>query len=127
MKNGKSLFCIGENDYTKYITVPSYKVNRSPVSIEWEDCNYVKHKVIKRWKVAGTFSLYFDDIESYKSFINDVNENTSGTDDINLTVYLNDCFEIYHGKFFLQMDLQNDMPFLGCHSHDTLSITIEEC
>lgn len=120
------LFKIGDNDYTRFITVPSYKVNREKETEEWTDVTKTKHKEIIRTRVKGDFSMYFDDVEELYSFLDDVENNTTTGNYVHAFVYEQKSREVVESDFFIDFSLINDKPFFKVRSHSPFTVTIEE-
>lgn len=125
--NEHSLFIVNGVDLTHNITVPSYKVNEFSVSSEWNDANEVRHKDVIRKRVKGSFTVMFDNITDYNNFLQLIDENTTSGDYIIATVFLNNKNRVVTRNFFIDMDPQNEVPFMGRRELDGFDIDIEEC
>lgn len=120
------LFKIGDNDYTQFITVPSYKVNREKEEVEWVDVTKTKHKEIVRTRVVGDFSMWFDDIDDLYRFLDDIENNTTTGNFIHAFVYEQKRRELVESDFFINFTLVNDKPFFKVKSHSPFTVSIEE-
>lgn len=120
------LFKIGDNDYTQFITVPSYKVNREKEEVEWVDVTKTKHKEIVRTRVVGDFSMWFDDIDDLYRFLDDIENNTTTGNFIHAFVYEQKRRELVESDFFINFTLINDKPFFKVKSHSPFTVSIEE-
>lgn len=125
--NEHSLFIVNGVDITQNITVPSYKVNEFSVSSEWNDANEVTHKDVIRKRVKGSFTVLFDNPTDYTNFLQLIDENTTPGDYVIATVYLNNKNRVVTRNFFINMEPQNEMPFMGRKELDGFDIDIEEC
>lgn len=121
-----SLFKIGDNDYTRFITVPSYKVNREKEIEEWTDVTKTKHKEIVRTCVKGDFTMYFDDIDELYAFLDDIENNTTTGNYIHAFVYEQKRRELVESDYFIDFSLQNDKPYYKVKSHSGFTVSIEE-
>jgi len=135
------LFKMGNTDYTRFITIPSYKVNSKPVTKEYTDINQVSHKQFIRNKVSGSFTLkFFDDnsypdvlttktaVENYQDFFNAYNNLKSANGLIELEVYINNLNQTKQIKAFMEMEPSNTLPYMndGTKSYDGFDVTITE-
>lgn len=121
------LFTIGIHDYTKCIKMPTYKVNEIDVYNEWIDANGKNHRDIYRTSIEGSFTLWFDDIELYEQFLNDINVVSKSLDGSCLfQVYLNNKLDVRKSNFYVDMQLVNVVPYFGSKVHDGFEVTIKE-
>lgn len=122
------LFILNDVDYTKNILMPSYKVQRQPVTKEWEDATYKKHKDLLRWRLEGSFTLYFDDVSEFQSFMTNLNNLRLISLDnyIPATLYDNDKMEQVTSYFDIKITLSNNLPYYGTKKHDGYEVEIEE-
>lgn len=122
------LLTIGIHDYTQCIKMPTYKVNEIDVYNEWTDANGTNHRDVYRTSIEGSFTLWFDDIELYEQFLNDISENVSKTTEgFNiLSVYVNNKNKLARGYFYLDIQIPNVVPYFGSKTHDGFEVTIKE-
>lgn len=121
-----ALFKIGDNDYTRFITVPSYKVNRKKETVEWVDVTKTKHKETVTSKLQGDFSMFFDDVQELYDFLDDVENNTTMGNFIHAQLYDNKSRLLVESDYFIDFELKNDKPFYRVRAHDPFTITVEE-
>lgn len=121
------LFMIGDNDYTKFITVPSYKMNYAPVFNTWTDANYVVHRDILRYKISGSFKLLFNSEEDLNNFLDDIfnNEDASGGF-VTVKVYVNNLSNQQEIDAYISYTLANDKPYYGVKEHEGFEVKVEE-
>lgn len=120
------MFVLNDVDYTQHILVPSYNVQRKPVTKEWEDATYTKHKDLLRWRLEGSFTIYFDDVGELGSFLDNLT-NMRGVDNyIEADLYDNDTRTLKHSFYSIDVSLVNDKPYYGRKKHDGYSVSIEE-
>ena len=121
------LFMIGDDDFTNFITVPSYKVNYGPVYNTWTDANYKQHRDILRYKVQGSFKLLFDTEEDLNRFLDDVynfEDITTGT--VPIKVYVNNLSNQQEIDAFISFAMANEKPYFGVKQHDGFEVKVEE-
>lgn len=56
-------------DFTSNIVAPSYDVNYEDVNEDWEDADYVTHRIVPRTRIKGSLELQFSTKLEYNSFI----------------------------------------------------------
>lgn len=79
-------------DFTRFITLPSYNVNYEDVEEDWEDADYVTHRIVPRSKITGSLELLFTDKYDYNNFIRLIRQNrvVNGAGYIRLRLQVND-------------------------------------
>ena len=121
------LFSINGIDYTSHITVSNpYTVNKEDVYEEWTDANYKKHKELLRSRVAGSFTMLFNDPNEYLSFLSLLNEMKEADGTTLASFYCNNIDDVVTSRYFITCTPANEMPFMGVKSISGLSITVEE-
>lgn len=112
-------------DFTKNITFGSYNINYEDVEEDWEDADYVTHRIVPRSKVTGSLNLLFTDRYDYNNFIRLIRQNrvVNGNGYVRLRLQINDDLDdfeefvdytedqlrrkkalIYDGSFFLKFE-----------------------
>ncbi len=137
--NGVQLFSIpttNENDeiinvdFTRFITVPSYKVLDNDEGEEWEDGNKRKHTEVVRTRVEGTFTMLFTDIRDFHNFFNLIEEKKIKTGDnsasVLCNVYVNNKDIIKTVYVKIKAEPSNTLPLFGTASYEGFPVTIEE-
>lgn len=120
------LFILNDVDYTQHIMVPTYKVQREEVTKEWEDALYQNHVDLLRYRLEGSFTIYFDNISEFFEFL-DTLENMRGTDNyIEATLYDNKTHTLKTSKFQFTLTLQNDLPYYQVERHNGYNIQVKE-
>lgn len=120
------LLILNDVDYTKHIVMNSYKVQREPVTKTWEDATYTMHADLLRWRLAGSFTIYFDDRTEFTDFLNTLN-NLRGVDNyVPATVYDNGTQTQKTSRFNFKLSLVNDLPYYGVKKHEGYVVQIEE-
>lgn len=135
---GDSLFVMGDVDYTRFITVPNYKVTSSPVTKEYTDINEVTHKEYIGDKISGSFTLkFFDDAsydenyegktasENFQDFFNAYNQLRDANGLIEIQVYVNNLNATQTIQAFMDMTPKNTLPYMeGGKEYDGFDVTI---
>ena len=120
------LFILGGTDYTSHILVPSYNVQRDPVTKTWEDATYHNHTDLLRWRLKGSFNIYFDDLEELNTFLDTLNYLRGPDNYIEATLYDNDERKLVQSKYNFKIALPNNKPYFGRKQHDGYTIQVEE-
>ena len=124
------LVVIDGTDFTSNITVPSYKVNKEEVYEEWTDANYTKHREITRYKISGSFKLYFETVADQNAFFDTVETMKASSNDGSITanLYLNNLHTVQTGvHVFIKYTPSNENPHInGAGKISGFEVTIEE-
>ena len=134
-------------DFTDCIVVPSYDVNYEDINEDWEDADYVTHRIVPRSKITGDMELLFPDKTRYNKFLQliKMNREVNGSGYIMLRVQVNNDIDLeelmntsqdlstkkcvnYIGNFFLKFE-NNPwvIPVINQYSkYDPLRIEIQE-
>lgn len=56
-------------DFTSNIVMSTYDVNYEDVTEDWEDADYVTHRIIPRTRIKGSLEMYFFSKYEYNNFI----------------------------------------------------------
>lgn len=62
------LLTINSVDFTQYVNVKTYTMQRLDSYTSWTDGNWVTHRVIARQKVSGSFTMTFTTEAAYNAF-----------------------------------------------------------
>ena len=121
------LFIVGGVlDLTEHITVPSYKVNLLDGYEEWIDNNKVTHRDIVSKKAQGSFSVHFETLEEYLTFIATMKELKKSNGSYDCSVYCNNTLTVYTIEMFVDFEPANVMPFIGAKDYDAIEITVTQ-
>lgn len=116
-------------DFTEFIKVPTYNVQRTIVEETWEDANYVTHSITARYKIKGSFELYFDTREKYYHFIDLLrlekaliisgnNRKSKRNNTVRMSVQLNDVIDpesiTDHEIVDSEAVEDRDLPYVRC-------------
>ena len=135
-------------DFTACIEVPSYDVNYQDINEDWDDANYVTHRVRVRQRINGKFNMRFITWQAYNGFIyllkNSKKYNGRGSAYVELRLQINDDLDentvsnptdfehmkptFITGHFFLKMDSNPwAIPVFGhFDKYQSISVTIQE-
>lgn len=121
------LFIVGGVlDLTEHITVPSYKVNLLDVYEEWSDNNKVTHRDIVAKKAQGSFSVKFETLEEYLTFIATMKNLKKQNGAYDCSVYCHNMLETYNIEMFVDFEPPNIMPYIGSKDYDPIEITVNQ-
>ncbi len=138
--NGVSLFKMGNKDYTRFITLPSYKVNSEPITKSYEDINKIGHDEYIRDQIKGSFTLkFFDDnsydepyegksaVTNFQEFFSEYQRLRQYNGDIEIEVYVNNLNVMKTITAKMKMEPANNMPYMNSgKSYDGFDVTITE-
>ena len=99
-------FKIDTTDITAYIDVQSYAVNREDVFEEWEDGNWITHRVIARTRYTGSFQAGFASAADFTAFMTLLNTKKNADGYYPVTAYINNTGTTETFNAFL--DVAND-------------------
>lgn len=99
-------FKIDTTDITDYIDVQSYAVNREDVFEEWEDGNWITHRVIARTRYTGSFQAGFASAADFTAFMTLLSTKKNADGYYPVTAYINNTGTTETFNAFL--DVAND-------------------
>ena len=122
------LFVVGGKDFTNHITVPSYKVNKEPVTETWTDANYVDHSEVIRTRISGNFKLLYDDVSELDEFFDTIEAAKAASDDgtVTATLYLNNKHTVETAVVKVSYSPANEKPNFGREKLSGFEVTIKE-
>lgn len=132
-------------DYTQCIALPSYDVNYEDINEDWDDANYVTHRVRVRQRISGKLSMWFSNLPQYNRFIDLLKKskqcNGNGPAYVELRLQINDDLDedtgtgvddrkctFSTGLFFIKMDSNPWVaPIFGHYDrYQAVNLTIQE-
>lgn len=115
-------------DLTRHIPVGSYEVNMNEEFEEWTDSNYDIHRKLLRNRIEGTFSLKFNSIAEYETFLNilALAKTTTRQNYIGMNVFATNKGQVYAKKFYYEFAPNNDLPNMAHGNSEAFPITIKE-
>lgn len=83
-------------NYDRTLDKLRYAVNRAPVTQEWTDANWIRHRPIVRERVTGTIHLGFKDKSVYDAFLARLaaGRNADGVNSVRLLVLNSGAVEV---------------------------------
>lgn len=121
------LFKIGETNFTSFITVPSYKVNKNDVYMSWTDANHKQHRFLTRRQVSGSFSMLFDSVTDYNLFLSTIESKKNREGYIpNCRVYCNNTNTVENVDLFIDFEVADILPVIGTSDNESFEVTITE-
>ena len=124
------LFVINNNDFTPFITVPSYKVNEVDISEDWEDGNKRKHKHIVRTQVKGTFTLKFQTPTQFNNFFSVLETNKVASGEYSgaclASLFISNKNLVRSTYVFITSDPADTLPLFNGGTYDGFEVTVEE-
>lgn len=127
-KDGQSLFIVaGIMDLTNFIKLePGYKVNLEDGYDSWTDSNFTVHRNLAYQKINGTFTLWFETVEQFQTFLVVMNEVRKQDGSYPCTAYCVNKLESYTTDLFVDFDPTNVMPLIETKQYDGLEITVSQ-
>ena len=95
-------FKINGVDYSQYVVIPKYKMNRAAEygGTEYRDGWWKRHRSIVRYSVSGTVVLAFPNATLYNNFVDNV-QNVGDEGDYTIVAYINNTNENYSFSGYL--------------------------
>lgn len=121
------LFIIaGVLDLTNFIEVPTYKVNLKDGYDEWTDMNKVDHHDINKQKAEGTFSVKFETLEQFQTFLIVMKDYKKSNGAYDCSVYCTNTLSAINAEMYIDFDPPNIMPYIGVKDYDSIEITVSQ-
>ena len=90
------------------------------------DIDYTNHTDLLRWRMKGSFTIYFDDIPEFNEFLDTLN-NLRGIDNYTeATLYDLRTRTKKTSRYMFTISLVNNLPYFGKKKHEGYEIQIEE-
>lgn len=98
-----AVFKIEESDFSGHMIAGTYSVIRRPVYSTWNDGNGNSHRQLKRYKMQGSFDMFFRTMEEYQDFINAIESSKTANVNSYVAATLTDNMsnEDIEGYFYL--------------------------
>lgn len=123
----QSLLVIDNVDFTTYIEVPTYQVNKNDVYTKWTDANHIEHRYLNRTKISGSFTFQFSDPGDFHKFLELIKEKTTtGRYVPNCLVYCVNVRQVELANLYFNFDPKEVTPFIGIKDYGGIEIEIEE-
>lgn len=124
--NPSSLLVINGTDYTKYIQMPTWKINAKDIYEEKTNADKKFIRTVTRTRIMGTFTIIFNEIEAYTKFLSDCWNNKGSCGELQCTLYVNNKLQNVTAKVYLTMEPKNEVPYFGARAVSGFEITVEE-
>lgn len=124
------MFKVGDNDYSANVIDNSngYKVQRDPLYKEWTDANGRDHRSVYRYRISGSFTLFFETLADYESFCNVMAGNMANDTSYHCTVYENNSNSEVTSDFYITYTpVRHRTDDLLSDYMAVISVTIKEC
>lgn len=89
MANNMVFFKIGNTDLTQYVDIQNYDINEESVFEEWQDGNWVTHRVSIRTRKSGTVVLGFKTVSDFNTFVSLLSSQRNADGYYSVTAYIN--------------------------------------
>jgi hypothetical protein len=127
LNNPLPLFIIaGVLDLTQAIEVPTYRVNMKDGYDEWTDMNKVDHHDINKQKAEGTFSVKFQTLEEFQTFLIVMKDYKKSNGAYDCSVYCTNLLTTINAEMYIDFDPPNVMPYIGYKDYDSIEITVNQ-
>ena len=127
LNNPSPLFIIaGVLDLTNFIEVPTYKVNLRDGYEEWTDMNKTDHHDINARKAQGTFSVKFETLEQFQTFMIVMKDYKKQNGSYDCSVYCTNILSAINVEMYIDFDPPNVMPYIGSKDYDSIEITVSQ-
>ena len=127
LNNPLPLFIIaGVLDLTQFIEVPTYKVNLKDGYEEWTDMNKTDHHDINSQKAEGTFSVKFETLEQFQTFLIVMKDCKKPNGSYDCSVYCTNTLSVINVEMYIDFDPANVMPYIGAKDYDSIEITVKQ-
>lgn len=121
----------GRYDITNFIEVPSYRVNQLPLYEDWVDGNKRTHRHHFRDKISGSFTVYFQTVSEFETFVQNVEDRRNKDMTYDVEVYCNNKRGTTEdprriARVYLSWEPIQDIPLYGAGSRSGYTINVEE-
>ena len=127
LNTSSPLFIIaGVLDLTRFIEVPTYRVNLKDGYDEWTDMNKTDHHDINKQKAEGTFSLKFETLEQFQAFLIVMKTYKKQNGSYDCSVYCTNTLSTINAEMYIDFDPANVMPYIGSKDYDSIEVTVNQ-
>ena len=116
----------GVLDLTTFIQVPTYKVSLKDGYDEWTDNNKVLHRDINAQHAEGSFSIKFETVEQFQTFMIVMRDYKKQNGAYDCSVFCNNTLSVLNTEMFIDFDAANVMPYIGAKDYDAIDITVTQ-
>lgn len=119
------LFGINLTDFTKYIVSPTYQVNQQDDYESWKDANGIKHRVVYRSRISGSFDMKFIDRAQYETFLTAL-ETVKQDGYYTVLLYVNNTLTLQTADVFIQIEPAMAAQYSKVPEMNKFKVTVEE-
>lgn len=119
------LFGIQHTDFTKYIVSPTYQVNKQDDYESWKDANGIKHRVVYRSRISGTFDMKFIDRTQYENFLMAL-ETVKQDGYYTVLLYVNNTLQLEMADVFIEIDPAMTAQYSRVPEMNKFKVRVEE-
>lgn len=118
-------FVMNNTDWTPYIDLKTYAINRGASFTEWQDGNGRFRRDVLRQdgRITGTFQIGFSDPVKIAAWENSVSLNTSH----HVQIYVNNISSLVETDVFLTITAQTRRDELNGRIWTVYQVNVEEC
>lgn len=120
------LFIIDGKDFTPYIDADAYAVDRKDEYEEWQDGNWISHRIISRTRVSGSFQIGFSHEEDRDSFLEALAAARKQGGYYLAAVYVNNVDEIVAADIYMEITNITKRDVVNNRMWSVFSVKIEE-
>lgn len=127
LTTSQPLFIVaGVLDLTEFIQMPTYKVSLKDGYDEWTDNNKVIHHDIHTRRAEGSFSIRFETVEQFQTFMIVMKDYKKQNGSYDCSVFCNNTLSVINTEMFIDFDAANVMPYIGVKDYDAIDVTVQQ-
>lgn len=121
-------FKINGTDYSQYVVIPKYKMQRSPVyGGKYTDGWWREHRDIVRYNISGSVTLAFPTAALYNDFVDDMQRAQGAEGDYTVTAYVNNTNDNHEFQAYLTPTTKTAITPIGLNpAFFAVTIKVEE-
>ncbi len=122
-------FKINNIDYSQYVVVKKYKMQRAAVygGTEYTDGWWKKHRSIVRYAVSGTVTLAFPTAALYNAFVDHMQNSIGNEGDYTIKAYINNTNNNYEFEGYLTPTTKTAITPIGLNpAFFSVTLKVEE-
>lgn len=122
----QALLVINGHDYTRNIIMPSWKINSKDIYEEKTNANKKFIRTITRSRIMGTFTIAFDNTNTYSQFMSDCWNGKGSSGELACGIWVNNMNQHVSTKVYFSMEPQNQIPSMEIARFSSFEVTVEE-
>lgn len=119
-------FKIGTTDLTSYVDIQNYNVNEEDVFEEWQDGNWITHRVSIRKRKAGTVVLGFKKATDFTTFVGLLTSQRNVNGYYPVTAYINNTGTTETFNAFIDTQNESKWDLLNTRQWQVQTLAIAE-